>query len=64
MKFRRGQLKRMLDGRGLTVREFARIAEVAPNTVMRGCRGELLTKQSWGRILIALTRMPPLEKVS
>ncbi len=64
MKFKRGELQRSIDTRGLTQARFAKIAEVSPKTVWKACQGQRLSKNSWSLILLALTRMPPLEKVS
>jgi hypothetical protein len=60
MRFKKGDLEKQILSRGLSQRGFADLAGVSTNTLRKACRGEKLTKLTWGKILIGLKRTTPL----
>jgi len=58
MRFKAGQIQREIDRRALSQEDFASVAGLAPNTVLKACKGGSLSKQSWLKILKAMASTP------
>jgi predicted transcriptional regulator len=61
MRFPSGALQRELDKRGVSQEDFAKIANVSPDTIYRGNKGAGLKKQTYSKIVVALSVVPVLE---
>jgi transcriptional regulator with XRE-family HTH domain len=59
--FKEGQLEREIAIRGLSQEGFAQRAGVDPATVSRAIRGQRLKPKSFGKILIALGAISPVD---
>ncbi len=61
MNFPEGALQRELDKRGLSQKDFAKVASVSKDTIYRANKGIGIKKMCYGKIVVALSVVPVLE---
>lgn len=59
--FVEGALDREIRARGMSRQAFALKAGVSFDTITRACRGENLKPKSFGKLVVALGAIPPLD---